>query len=277
MEKTVKVKILGISGSPDKGNTDILVNECLAGARGWKGVETEFIHLADYKIDGPCVGCLKEMAVPELKLCHAYGDDLNDILKKWLAADGMIVGAPTQFGGESALVKIFIDRGVECAGVAAMVGLGTMMNKPFGVVTVGSARHGGQENTVLRMMHAFMVAGQIPLTPQTHGEPEGQAGFFGVTGQRGFPVCVSDLDPNYAEAVRQDKGALMTARLLGRRVAKLAKIIKAGTALVAPEVEEEEAGFFSSGSVYSPEIIEEFREKVISPETLAEYREKLKK
>ena len=50
----VKVKILGISGSPRHGNTDILVKEALKAAEGLHEVDVEFISLADVKIDGGC-------------------------------------------------------------------------------------------------------------------------------------------------------------------------------------------------------------------------------
>ena len=61
----MKVKILGISGSPRKGNTDILVNECLNGAAEIKDVETEFLALSDYRLDGWCTACMACFKKPD--------------------------------------------------------------------------------------------------------------------------------------------------------------------------------------------------------------------
>lgn len=253
----MKAKIVGISGSPRKGNTNILVNECLEGVRQLKDVETEFVHLADYRFDGPCTACLKCVSDPvKGNLCHGFKDDLNEILKKMLAADGFIFGSPTYYGGESSLIKVFIDRARQGAAGASKE-QGSLRNKPFGVVTVGDSRHGGQELSIFRIMRAFMFGGggMIPLAPLVHCEPEGDSGFYGVTGQQGFPVTVPDFAPGYLEAVRQDKGALKAARLLGRRVAEVAKIIKAGSSLITPE--SGETVLFPSESILTPEICAE--------------------
>lgn len=257
----MKVKIVGISGSPRKGNTDILVNECLDGARQLPDVETEFIHLADYRFNGPCAACLKCVSDPvKGNLCRRYKDDLNEILKRMLAADGFIFGSPVYYGGESGLMKVFIDRARQgCAGASKEQG--SLRNKPFGVVTCADSRHGGQELTIFRIVHAFMFGGggMIPLAPLVHCEPEGDSGFFGATGQQGFPYTVPDLAPGYLEAVKQDKGALKAARLLGRRVAEVAKIIKAGSPLITPETGETVR--FPSESILTPEICAEAWQK----------------
>lgn len=236
----MKIKILGVSGSPRKGNTNILVNECLAGARELPNVETEFIHLVDYNLTGPCIACVKCVTDQvKGKLCHITKDGLNEILKQILAADGYIFGSPTYYGGESALMKIFLDRGRQGLSGASKE-QGSTRYKPFGVVTCGTSRHGGQELTVFRIMRAFMFGSgaMLPVTPMLTTQPEGAAGFFGVTGQQGYPVGVPDLDSGSLEAVRHDEGAMNAAILLGRRVAEVAKIVKAGSALVTPEMGE---------------------------------------
>jgi hypothetical protein len=53
-----KIKILGISGSPRKANTDLLLEEALKSAGTLEGIVTERIYLRDTQIRF-CIGCFK--------------------------------------------------------------------------------------------------------------------------------------------------------------------------------------------------------------------------
>ena len=78
-----RVRILGLSGSPRHGNTEILVNEALEAAAKLGDVDVEFTSLADKKIKGGCEACYVCFTQPLAEpLCTVYEDDLNEILKK---------------------------------------------------------------------------------------------------------------------------------------------------------------------------------------------------
>jgi hypothetical protein len=64
---------------------------------------------------------------------------------------------------------------------------------------------------------------------------EGMASPWGVTGRQGFPDQIGSTSRGNREAVKQDKAAIECAKLLGVRVAEMAKVIKAGFTLVNPE------------------------------------------
>lgn len=228
----MKVKVIGVSGSPRKGNVDILVQETLAAARRVKDVETEFIHLGDYKYGGGCIGCLKCMYEPdEDKLCRAYKDDHNMILKRLFTADGFIFGSPVYFGGLTSQWKMFWDR-TECC--HAPIGK-PLRNKPFGVVTCGLAHQGGQEHAIAELVREAMFHDMIPIS-QTVGWPkEGMAGVWGVAGIQGFPTQIAGHSEGAREAVKQHTAAMECCKILGGRVAEMAKVIKAGFTLVNPE------------------------------------------
>ncbi|MFA5054722.1 MAG: flavodoxin family protein [Dehalococcoidia bacterium] len=98
-------KILGIVGSPrKKGNTDILVDRILEGAKN-AGADVEKIHLRGLTIkecDG-CYICWKNKPCPKK-------DDMNDIYPMIDAADVIVFGTPVYWFGPTALLKAFIDR-----------------------------------------------------------------------------------------------------------------------------------------------------------------------
>ena len=101
----LKVKILGIMGSPRiKGNTDLLLEEALKGARS-QGAEVEKIVVDKLKI-APCreyYGCLKDGNC-------VIRDDMDEIYPRLLAADGIIIASPMFFYGLTAQLKALIDR-----------------------------------------------------------------------------------------------------------------------------------------------------------------------
>lgn len=99
-------KILIISSSPRKsGNTDILCERLSEGAIESRN-ETETIYLREKSI-GSCRAC---------DSCKKNGgqcirkDDMEDILKKMLASDVIVMATPVYFYNMNAIMKNFIDR-----------------------------------------------------------------------------------------------------------------------------------------------------------------------
>jgi len=99
------VKILAIMGSPRiKGNTDLLVDEALRGARSQQA-EVEKIIVDKLKI-APCreyYGCLRDGNC-------VIRDDMDDIYSRLTGAEGIIVASPIFFYSVSAQLKALIDR-----------------------------------------------------------------------------------------------------------------------------------------------------------------------
>lgn len=98
------MKIIGIVGSPRKGNTETLVRAALKGAKEF-GSEIEEILLSDLKLE-MCDGCLQ---CDETGECH-FDDGMNEINKKLSEADGFIIGTPSRWSLLSGNLKVFLDR-----------------------------------------------------------------------------------------------------------------------------------------------------------------------
>lgn len=99
------MKILGIMGSPrKKGNTDLLLDEALRGAKS-EGAEVEKLIVIDLKI-APCgefYGCLRDGKC-------VIDDDMQQVYPKLLEAEGIILASPMFFYGLTSQVKALIDR-----------------------------------------------------------------------------------------------------------------------------------------------------------------------
>lgn len=98
------MKILGICGSPRKGNTEFMLKTVLDAAKS-KGAETELILLREKKIKH-CKGCL---SCDKKKAC-VIKDDMQQIYKKLEKADLVVIGTPNYFENVPGLLKDFIDR-----------------------------------------------------------------------------------------------------------------------------------------------------------------------
>jgi len=131
------MKIIGVSGSPRKGNTEwmlrTLMEEAAAG-----GAEVELLLLRKMDIR-MCLGCLAcEEGGSQRKGICKIKDDMADVLPKLLAADAIVLATPGYFEMLSGLLKNFLDRtcaiwprleGKKAAGLAvAEEGVGQAIN-----------------------------------------------------------------------------------------------------------------------------------------------------
>jgi multimeric flavodoxin WrbA len=100
-----KTRVLGIVGSPRQGgNTDILVDEILRGARE-AGAEVEKVMLGDLAI-AACQACY---ACRESGKC-VQTDDMEDLFAKMEASSVWVLGTPVYWWGPTAQLKAFVDR-----------------------------------------------------------------------------------------------------------------------------------------------------------------------
>lgn len=103
------MKVIGIGGSPRKGNTEWMLKRFLEELTR-SGIETELILLREREIQG-CDGCLScETGGSARKgLCRIH-DDMQQLYPKLVEANGIILGTPVYFELLSGLLKNFMDR-----------------------------------------------------------------------------------------------------------------------------------------------------------------------
>ncbi|MDM7992316.1 MAG: NAD(P)H-dependent oxidoreductase [Candidatus Fermentibacter sp.] len=100
-------KVLVINGSPRKGNTFHLAGVVADELKRLGGVEVEYLHLSEKRIE-PCRGC---------GLCMTHGfekcpihDDVPWIIAAIQQSDGVILASPVYVYHISGLTKILLDR-----------------------------------------------------------------------------------------------------------------------------------------------------------------------
>lgn len=182
------IKIIGVSCSPRKGMTTAkAVQSALDAAKGVDPrIEIELIDLGGLNIAGYS---------PKPPL-----DDFTAILPKLQdpALGGLIIGSPCYFRSLSGLAKCFLER-LAPLREPKMV----LADKPFGVVTVGAFRNGGQEMTIQQIQAILLCYGMIAVGGQAPA-------FQGAT----------LLSAN--DSITQDDLGLKTAAQLGKHVGEAA-------------------------------------------------------
>jgi multimeric flavodoxin WrbA len=105
----VKLKIIGVCGSPRKGNTEWMLGVVLeSAARGGAGTEMLLLRKMDVRT---CRGCLVcEKGGRERPGICKIKDDMNGVYPRLLAADVLVLATPGYMGMLSGLLKNFLDR-----------------------------------------------------------------------------------------------------------------------------------------------------------------------
>ena len=103
------MKIIGVSGSPRKGNTEWMLGKLMEMA-AQNGADVELLLLRKMDVH-MCRGCLTcEEGGRERKGICKIKDDMKEVYPKLLAADAIVLATPGYFEMLSGLLKNFLDR-----------------------------------------------------------------------------------------------------------------------------------------------------------------------
>ncbi|RJS73384.1 MAG: flavodoxin family protein [Candidatus Syntrophoarchaeum sp. WYZ-LMO15] len=189
--------ILGINGSPRKGNTYAMLKAVLSEASA-RGAVTELVNLGDYEIRY-CMGHPKEVCEKGCPLDDGFGE----IAGKLIDADCIIIGSPTFMGDVSGILKNFIDRTVHLRRI------GFKLRDKVGVGLVVGAHTGGGQDLALRTIHTFFLKHNMLVVSE--GEPSSQSGVIAVAREVG--------------EVEKDDTVMKECRRLGERVVEVLRML----------------------------------------------------
>lgn len=219
----MEINILGISGSPQHGNTEVLTKESLKAASKFEDVDTEYVSLAEQQIKGGCKSTHICRNTTREKLCMEYRDDVNTILEKMINADGMIIGSPVYWGRISAQLAMLLDRTLPIQFLGFL-----FRNKVGGAISVAYDRQGGHEGTIYDIHKWFLTHGMIPVGIGSERSEKGIGCSYGVAGLQGWPEPTGSSEDGWKTAVREDDLAMNATRTLGKRVTEVTKAVKLG-------------------------------------------------
>jgi multimeric flavodoxin WrbA len=164
------INVLGISGSPRRGNSEYLLGLAMEAIRSratelGQEVSIETTSVRGKKISGcvMCQGCMKDGE------CKIH-DDFKEMQDQWLKADVIIYSVPVYHMGIPAQLKAFIDRlGNSMFGRYSKINGAqpSVMPKPLktvGCISQGIHLFSGQEHTMTQIINHALISGCIPVT-----------------------------------------------------------------------------------------------------------------
>lgn len=210
-----KVKLLLVCGSPRpkaRSATYAGLMAAMEGAQSIDGVEVELVALFGRKI-APCIHCNKCLR-DDSDRCTVFHDDMDELYDKFFQADGIIIGCPVYDMNVTAQLAQFYSR-FRSSWKLSVDNTSFFQYKVGAGIVVGGTRNGGQE-AVLRSIHNLF---------STHGINICSCG-GGIYGGAML------WNPGDGSTTMDDPIGIDNCRTLGRKVAQVAKALKAGHEMV---------------------------------------------
>lgn len=186
------MKALLINGSPHAKGCTYTALRVVADELEREGVEAEIVHIGHKDIRG-CIACNK---CAELGRCVFDNDMVNEVARKFEAADALIVGSPVYYAGANGTLVSFLNRLFYSAPFQKRMKVGA---------AVVSARRAGTTAT-LDELNKFFLLSEMPLAASRYW---------------------NEIHGNTPEEVMKDEEGLQIMRVLGRNVAFLVRAIRA--------------------------------------------------
>jgi len=219
------IKVLGICGSPRKGNSHYLLEKSLSAA---SRIAPDEVSTELYPIKGkkyaPCISCFK--CGDQRGEC-VIQDDFQELRDKWLGADAVIYSVPVYHMGIPAQLKAFLDRlGNSCFGRYAELFPGESKLprtlKVIASIAQGAHLFSGQEHTITDLINHALMMGCVPVTGDMWEAYIGAGAW-----------THNEIDRNALEKKEEDgslstRVALRGAESIGIRTVELAMILRAG-------------------------------------------------
>lgn len=190
------------------GNTRALAEAIAEGAGQVEESEIRLRRVADLASEAVIAHDPRWLAARD-EMAKLYPEPTHKDLE-W--CDALFLGTPTRYGNPTAEIKLFIDK------TGPLWLKGALVDKVASVFTSTSTNHGGNESTILAMMHPLMHLGMIVVTPG-YADP--------IMFSAGTPYGASSVSgPNADELPTEND--MEVARFTGRRVAERALMLKLG-------------------------------------------------
>lgn len=221
MVKSFCINVLGICGSPRRGNSLYLLREALLSAQK---VEPERVRISEYSFKGkkfaPCIGCFKCAEEDHLGEC-VFRDDFQDLRDRWINSDVIIYSVPVYHLGIPGQLKCFIDRLGNTINRYYRLGSPRFL-KVIGAIAQGSHFGAGQELTINFLILHSVLKNCIPISG------DGWESYIGGCGWTKNDRGKDAIKKLYEDQDFDARVAVNSSRSVGKRAVELALIIKNG-------------------------------------------------
>ncbi|GKU25256.1 flavodoxin family protein [Clostridium folliculivorans] len=203
------MKVVAFNGSPKKNGNTYEAIKAVAAELEKENIEVEIIHVGNKTIRGcmDCGGCSRNMN----ERCVMQNDEVNEWIQKMKEADGIILGSPVHYAAIPGTMKSFLDR----AFYVTSINKGMLRHK-VGASVVAVRRAGGVP--VFNQLNNYLNYSEM-LMPTSN--------YWNV---------INGTAPGEA---LQDEEGMQIMSVLGKNMAWLLKLVKAGEGTVEENKRED--------------------------------------
>jgi len=202
------VKVVAFNGSPRAGGAVARGIEVMADALRAEGAQVEVVHVGGLAVAG-CLACMK--CRRREGGCAIEGYAVAEARGKIGAADGVILGSPTYYGGIAGNFKCFLDR---------LFFSGRDMDYKVGATVVSLRRTGGV--SVFHQLNNYFNLAHMVIAPGIYWDV---------------------IHGNSAEEAERDEEGVQILEVQARSMAWLMKAIAAGRKEAPPPPKRKRTNF----------------------------------
>lgn len=223
----MKIKVLGICGSPRKGNSEFLLKKALSYVNKLNSFDvlTELYSFRGKEFK-PCIAC--EYCARNAGKC-VYNDDFSELKDKWLDADVILYSIPVYHMSIPGQLKCFIDRlGNSLFSTFKDVfkkdDIDTLpkLLKVIGSISQGIHMFSGQEHAITDLINHALIMQCIPVTGDMWESYIGASGWTNNSGKR------NAMEEDFKKSDFDTCVAVEAAEKIALRAVEIAVIIKSG-------------------------------------------------
>jgi len=214
----MKLKLLGICGSPRKGNSEFLLNKSLEDISELPfDIDINTYFLRGKKIQ-PCISCFKCM---ENQGQCILKDDFEELRQMWISADIIIYSCPVYHLSIPGQLKCFIDRlGNTFYGYYKVSSVRHL--KTIGILMQGLHFFGGQELAISYLIHHAVLLNSIPISG------DGWHSYLGAAGWTENQLSKNAMSQLLNKGNFDSEITITAAKSVVKRAIEVAAMIKTG-------------------------------------------------
>jgi multimeric flavodoxin WrbA len=211
------LRILGICGSPRKGNTLFLLKKALRAAKeASEDTQTCSVSLRRKQVV-PCNSCF---------WCVSHGgeckikDDFQELRNKWLEAHVILYAFPVYHMSIPGQLKCFIDRLGQSGSYLYETPVRRL--KAIGAITQGKHLYGGQDLALSFILHHAVLMRCIPVAG------DGGISYIGSAGWSFDERDKNAIEDHFETGDTYAMSPVQAAENIGRRAVEMADIVRTG-------------------------------------------------
>jgi len=246
----MKIKVLGICGSPRKGNSKFLLEKALSYISKLNNFdvspETYFFRGKEFK---PCIAC--GYCARNAGKC-VHNDDFLELKDRWLDADVILYSVPVYHMGIPGQLKCFIDRLGNSLSYTFKdvfekdINISPKLLKVIGSISQGIHMFSGQEHAITDLINHTLIMQSIPVVGDMWES------YIGASGWTNNKSELNAMEENFKKGDFDTCVAVEAAEKIALRAIEIAVIVKSGIS--------ENKSYFSQQAHYLPLLKKVFNE-----------------